>query len=392
MRLEPGKPVTISLLLFGHEGDWRPGLGHLVERYPDFFVVAEPRVPNLYGAFMCSGGFKPGTEIATDKALAEWKRQHVQTVEVHGTFPFYGRYLPLGEQWMTLADDRWHELRKAIDPRKPADDAPWQAIYAYVAQKSPPATTVAAVRDYIRRLHGHALYALVYFNPTEAWKPSIKANYPGDLVLNGDGRHVPEWYESLLVCPNPDSPWGKYLLDTFAKMMDLYPEADGFFMDQSTYDRLDYAHDDGWSIQDGRTGYRMGWAIDQFSRRCPQWPRPAASSCGGTALSQRHRVLRGRDDGRGRRQERSPCDPISDDGRPGVLYAVANRRSDLAELRRLWAVSDGHARPGRPAGFPILADLRAIPRKTLGLQCPCPGTAARHTGQSLAAARRQRAG
>ena len=268
LRLEPGKPVTVSLLLFGHEGDWRPGLGHLVERYPDFFVVADPRAPNLHGAFMCSGGFKPDTEIATDQVLAEWKRQHVQTVEVHGTFPFYGRYLPPAERWTTLADDRWHLLRKEADPQRPADDAPWKAIYDYVAKKSPPAMTVAAVRDYINRLHGHGMHALVYFNPTEAWKLWIKANYPGDLVLNDKGRHVPEWYESLLVCPNPDSPWGQYLLDTFKRMMDLYPEADGFFMDQSTYDRLDYAHDNGWSIQDGRTAYRMGWAIDQFSQRC----------------------------------------------------------------------------------------------------------------------------
>ena len=102
LRLEPGKPVTVSLLLFGHDGDWRPGLGHLVERYPDFFVVADRRVPQLHGTFMCSGGFKPDTEIVADQSLAEWKRQHVRTVEVHGTFPFYGRYLPLGEQWTTL--------------------------------------------------------------------------------------------------------------------------------------------------------------------------------------------------------------------------------------------------------------------------------------------------
>ena len=167
-----------------------------------------------------------------------------------------------------MFDDRWHELREQLDPRKPADDAPWQTVYDYVAKKSPPTMTVARVNQYIRRLHKHGMYGLMYFNPTEAWKLWIEANYPGDLVLSNEGRHVPEWKESLLLCPNPDSPWGKYLLDTFATMMDLYPEADGFFMDQSTYDRLDYAHDDGWSIQDGRTAYRMGWAIDQISRRC----------------------------------------------------------------------------------------------------------------------------
>lgn len=262
LRLEPGKPVTVSLILRGHEGDWRPGLGYVVRRFPDFFQVADPRVPNLHGSFVCSGLTPPDTTIA------EWKRQHVQTVEVHGTIPFYGQHLPLGNEWTVFADDQWHTLRKAADPQKPAEDAPWEIVHRYVTAKRPPNMSVAKVNDYIRRLHAHGIYAVMYFNPTESWKLWIKEKYPQDLVLNAAGQPTPVWYESYLVCPNPESPWGKHLLDEFAKMMDLYPEADGFFMDQSCYDHLDFAHDDGWSIQNGRTGYRLGWAIGQLSQQC----------------------------------------------------------------------------------------------------------------------------
>ena len=262
LRLEPDKPVTVSLIAFGHAGDWRPGLGHVVQRYPQSFVVADPRVPQLHGAFACSDG------TPADALIADWKQQHVQTVEVHGTLPFYGQHLPLGDSWPVFADDQWHTLRTKPDPGKPADNAPWKVLHTYVSRKSPARMSVAQIKDFIRRLHAQGMYALMYFNPTESWQPWIKENYPGDLVKNAAGHYLPCWYESYMVCPNPDSPWGKHLLQEFTRMMDLYPQADGFWVDQSCYDILDYAHDDGWSIAGGQTGYRMNWAIDQFSREC----------------------------------------------------------------------------------------------------------------------------
>jgi len=262
LRLEPARPVTVSMILFAHEGDWRPGLARVVERHSEFFVVADERVPKLHGAFVCSGG------APSDQTIADWKSQHVQTVEVHGTLPFYGQHLPLGKEWTIFADDQWHRLRQLDDPEKPADDAPWKTVHAYVTRKRPPNISVEKINDYIRRLHARGIYAIMYFNPTESWKLWITENYPDDLVRNGAGNYCRTWYESYMVCPNPDSPWGKHLLGEFEKMMDLYPEADGFFMDQSCYDNLDYAHDDGLSIFNGRTGYRMGWAINQISRRC----------------------------------------------------------------------------------------------------------------------------
>lgn len=268
IRLEPGRPVEVSLILAGHEGDWRPGLGHVLARYPESFVVEDTRLPKLHGAFVCSGGTPDA------KAVAAWKAQGVQTVEVHGTIPFYGQHLPLGDKWTIFADDRWHRLREQPDLGKPDDDASWQTILQYVNRKVPPSISVPEVRDYIRRLHAQGIYAVMYFNPTEAWKPWIKANYPEALVKTAAGEPIPVWYESYLVCPNPDSPWGQHLLDEFSKMMDLYPEADGFFMDQSCYDNLNHAQDDGWSIAQGRTGYRMGWAINQISQRCRALAKP----------------------------------------------------------------------------------------------------------------------
>ncbi len=268
LRLEPDRPVEVSLILAGHAGDWRPGLGHVLSRYPQYFVVEDQRLSRLHGAFVCSGG------APTDQTIAGWKAQHVQTVEVHGTIPFYGQHLPLGERWTIFADDCWHRLRERADPQRPSDDASWREILAYVNRRVPPNISVEMVRDYIRRLHAQGMYALMYFNPTEAWKPWIKKQYPDALVHTGTGQPIPVWYESYMVCPDPESRWGRHLLDEFTRMMDLYAEADGFFMDQSCYDNLDYAHDDGWSIERGRTAYRMGWAINQISQRARALAKP----------------------------------------------------------------------------------------------------------------------
>jgi hypothetical protein len=262
LRLEPGRPVEVSLILFGHAGDWRPGLGHVVECYPEFFKVADARIPALHGPFVCSGGAPP------DETLKQWQAQHVQTVEVHGTLPFYGQHLPLGESWPVFADDQWNRLRKLPDPEKPAENAPWKVLHDYVSRKSPGRISVAQINDYVRRLHAHGMFALMYFNPTESWKAWISENYPEALARGPTGNYYPAWYESWMVCPEPESRWGQHLLDEFRKMMDLYPEADGFFMDQSCYDHLDYAHDDGWTIQNGRTACRMGWAIGRLNLEC----------------------------------------------------------------------------------------------------------------------------
>lgn len=262
LRLEPNHPIDVSLILFGHAGDWRPGLGHVVECNPEFFRVANPRIPQLHGPFVCSGG------IPNNATLDRWQAQHVQTVEVHSTLPFYGQHLPLGDSWPIFADDQWHRLRQLADPTKPADDAPWNVLHEYVCRKSPGRISVAQINDYLGRLHARGMFGLMYFNPTEGWKPWISANYPEALAKGPKGDYYPAWYESWMVCPDPDSRWGRHLLDEFQRMMDLYPEADGFFMDQSCYDHLDYAHDDGWTIHNGRTAYRLGWAIGRLNQQC----------------------------------------------------------------------------------------------------------------------------
>lgn len=265
LRLEKDNPVTVSIILVPHKGDWRPGLGRIIERYPTYFETDNPRVPLLHGGFRnnCETLLKP-------RIIKGWKDQHVKAVEIHCTIPFYGKHLPFpGEdEWTKLCDDTWHWMKlRPIKycPGRPEQGDSWQEIREFVTRYYPPNMSVKKINDYIDLLHSHDMFGLMYFNPTETWNSWVVDTYPEALCKNGAGKYINTWLECHPICPDPATRYGKKLIDEFTRMLEVYPESDGYFMDQSCYDFLDYAHDDGISIQNGRTAYRMGLAICNIS-------------------------------------------------------------------------------------------------------------------------------
>ena len=55
-RISKEKRVRFARDLIAHEGDWRPGLGWMVKRYPDYSNPATPTADQVAG-----GGAKQGT-------------------------------------------------------------------------------------------------------------------------------------------------------------------------------------------------------------------------------------------------------------------------------------------------------------------------------------------
>ncbi|MBI2297408.1 MAG: hypothetical protein HYU66_00400 [Armatimonadetes bacterium] len=208
-------------------GDWRPALAELLAAFPRSFAPSLAVAP-LQGPFVCSGG------TPTDAQIQDWHDQGCRVVEIHGTAPWYGEYVPQASKWTAFVDDQWHFLRPRFEPpQRPADDAPWEVIRDWVEQQTPPTHSRAAVNDYIQRLHAHGMKGLIYFNPTEAWKPWALARFPDDRSLDPNGEPYPTWYESAQMIPDKDRPWGRYMLEQLRGELDIYPEVDGVFFDQS---------------------------------------------------------------------------------------------------------------------------------------------------------------
>lgn len=210
-------------------GDWRPALGAVRTRFPQVFEPLNPGVAAIQGPMANS------SETPPDSMVRDWRAQGTRLVIVHGTFPFYGRYIARHKIWTSLVDDRWHRLKERLPAsQRPAHTASWQEIQHFVQQQDPPDLTVAKVNHYIRRLHRYGMKGVIYFNPTEAWAPWAAATFPQDRVLGITGKPVPTWLESVEMIPDKHNAWGKYLLSQIGAQLRIYPHIDGVFFDEAT--------------------------------------------------------------------------------------------------------------------------------------------------------------
>jgi len=254
LRIEPHGKVKTQVFLAMHEADWRPGLAFIRDKYPEHFMAHNPTAVEINGPFLWSS-------TAPEEQVRQWHEQGVRWVEAHFTYPFLGKYFPEGPRWVPAMDDLWAWEKTRQEPGVPARDAPFELIKRHMEEVLTPWETPEKVRAFIQLLHRYHIKALMYFQPSECWDRYAAEHFQSDAVRDANGAEVPAWYEDTVLNPRPGSAWAQYLEQQFKQLLALYPEADGIFEDQSHYDILDYAHDDGFSIDHGKTADRMGYNI-----------------------------------------------------------------------------------------------------------------------------------
>ncbi|MCC7354785.1 MAG: hypothetical protein IT330_13645 [Anaerolineae bacterium] len=261
LRLEGGASVTTTLHLAGHGGDWRPGLGYLRERYADYFTAPTRQLDDWYGAFLYSSIGAPGQWIS------RWAEEGVKAVEIHYTYSFLGRYVPTEEPWVRAVDDRWAYEKVEKKPGLPPPGSDFEMVKAYLDRTQPRTGSKQRVRDLITTLRQHGIHSLIYYQPSECWDLYARKYYPEGMYRTFRGREDPVWFENMKMDMRLDSAWGRYVADQFRGLLQMYPDVDGVFMDEATYDQLDFAPgaDDGFSIYKARVAYRVGRAICQLS-------------------------------------------------------------------------------------------------------------------------------
>ncbi|HET7214371.1 MAG TPA: hypothetical protein VFL79_12330, partial [Terriglobia bacterium] len=260
LRLEPRSEVSTQLFLDLHPSDWRPGLDYVRTKYPDHFYVHDAAAIRINGPFLWS-------PTAPEEQVRQWRQQGVRWVEVHFTYPFLGKYFPDQPAWTPAMDDHWAWEKMSAPPEVLLPHAPFELIRNYVEKQLTPWETREKVNNFIHLLHCYDIKALMYWQPSECWDRYAAGRFMHDEVRDSNGDLVPAWYENTVVDPRPGSKWAEYVEQQFKNLLAYYPEADGIFEDQSHYDLLDYAHDDGFSIHDGKPAYRMGYAICLLASR-----------------------------------------------------------------------------------------------------------------------------
>ncbi len=235
-----------GVFLVPHAGDWRPGLDWVSRQYPEYFESVAPRVTGGEGHF-CYGG--PYSNSTPDK-MQVCAENGVTWDEFHFHFPFYGLYAPLDRNdWASVWDqDSSWSLSE------------WEADTAVGRGRTGYANNQAQMSAW----HDVGVQSYVYFQAFEAWHQYSERYFAGDIARDQNGDAYPAWVSCTLMNPDPGSLWGQHLLGQLDKMLDMYPEMDGIFLDRPDHNRFDYAHSDGVSMITDRPVYKLGFALEEI--------------------------------------------------------------------------------------------------------------------------------
>ena len=224
--LRPGKELKLALCIAGAAGDWRSVLRHYVEAYPELFesIPATRKVEGMYGIRGLGG--------IDDDQLKAMQTAGVTFAELHGSFPEYGEYMTRE----ALANP---ELEYICKPH------PGQKI------------SLAGNRRWVRKFQDAGIAPFMYFYNCHANPETIKHRWPGELMVDERGRPLIKYRGEPALHAQPDSPFGKHLIQQMDLCLKAYPELPGFFIDNYSIEMIDFAHDDGVTMIHDRPAYDL---------------------------------------------------------------------------------------------------------------------------------------
>ncbi len=232
--IEPGQPWTVQHYFVRHAGDWRPALAWVRQKFPQFFMLHDPHLVNTHGCFTYS-------HEADEKLCDKLAREGLRNLEIHFTYSHLGKYFPDEQPWIKAIDDKWSVVKKTTDPAAPKEDAPYGEIKRYMLRVVESRGSWQSIREFIRRLKARGIHSYLYFQPTESWEFFANTHFKDCILRHADGRPVLTWYDHVVMDCRPENAWGKYLCRQLEQVLDMVPEVDGIFMDQSAHDRYDYS-------------------------------------------------------------------------------------------------------------------------------------------------------
>jgi hypothetical protein len=286
------RPMKTKVMLFFHEGDWRPGLGMVYRRWQEFFDAFNDAIYDRNGVFQC-GGIEDADHV--DKMLA----MGIKTLEVHGHFEDYCDYAVAGrDEWWRIAVKE--ELRRAL--LKEAGNSPELrdtatgrllaertdlAVNAFLDSHTEEEVRAKLVeqlgdgwrtqplkrhREDVRRrlqcLADAGISCHWYFNYTDGYRVRVEAEWPDSISRDERGNPIPSgWYMSHNMNADPRWSFGRFTLESARKIFESYPMLDGLFLDCFRHYEIDFAHDDGVTVVNGKPCYSMNHSYDEIERR-----------------------------------------------------------------------------------------------------------------------------
>jgi len=261
LRLSRGRSARARMLLAPIRGCWRDALRVVHDLHPDYFRVHEPSVYEHEGPPVSAPIIR---EDGLERLVSE---QHVSWASIHAcVFSRFGEYAPEEESWPSWV--RHWRLEHFDLARLSRTEFRW--LRSMVPDKrvwKEETISRQLLNDYVGRLHASGVAAFLYTNPVIASIDRIDA-YPGSLATSAEGTPLfRDYHRTAPFNPAADTAWGKHLDAMTERMLDIFPEVDGLFLDELHYNQFDFAHDDGVSARGDRPVAMLGFAVQDAARR-----------------------------------------------------------------------------------------------------------------------------
>jgi len=236
--LKQSHPAATSFMIHPHEGDWRPALGWLYKKYPDYFNPVNKKVREIEGGYAMGG---PNTPERSIKEAAEFGARSIKEAaefgvkweELHHHHPHYGQYAPKDRE-------EWPSVLAMEKPDKKA----WHK------------SGIKRINKVMALFKKYGIRSMPYFQCTgDAWIPSATKHFPDSIAKDVSGKQM-AWIECCFVNADPQTKFGREMLDMIDRFVAMYPEMDGVFVDQLCYDFIDTAHDDGITMYKNKPAYK----------------------------------------------------------------------------------------------------------------------------------------
>jgi len=220
LRLPAQGEARAGVLVGRHAGCWRPGLGWLVNLYPEYFDPPNPKVWDYDGPMIYDF-------VSAESRLRHDLTQGLAWQELGWYWPHLGLYLPEGESWS----------------RQPSADGGLGAGGA---------VTRTMLKEYLALSNRLGVAQCLYFQSTESWADYAEKQFPECRIRGANGELAPTWIKCVVMDPSPDGRFGRHIVRQARELTEAFPGMSGVFWDQNCYTGFDFAHDDGLSMVNGR--------------------------------------------------------------------------------------------------------------------------------------------
>ncbi len=228
--IAPDRPLKTGLWLFSHQDDWRPALKIFVERYPKAFA-ADPRARELAGVL---GDVEPTGVDPT--AVRRLLRMNASLAKIGWNFHRYGLWIP--PQSVYSDDFTW---ACQLDTQKYAE------------------LSVQQVRFLIDALRIAKMEPVLYSAYNQRCDRELaEKQFDSDIARDELGYPLISEPGRLLMHAALTGPFGRRIFQQQKLMIELYPEAAGFFFDDLSINSVDFAHDDGLTVVHNRPASSLG--------------------------------------------------------------------------------------------------------------------------------------